>query len=257
MAERYFLGSGSRIIPPGWRRGPSGVCRYYRAGTYSSLYNSQSILYSTNQLPISLFAVSLSLSLSRSSTSLLHPFFLPLSILSSIPSSEEESKGTKPRHRFPLVLSSNTGGKYERATVSTISHRSLCSSASAIFLVYRVCLLPPADKKRKSRPRVVPERSDSGCDLKLPTSILPSSPKISFPRVFRKREHILEGNVTFTLEASEKVNIRFVKFLKLSRIVIPRARMFVFSTWLLHEEIDYTARCVRAPVTRHTLYNSL
>lgn len=97
MAERYFLGSGSRIIPPGWRRGPSGVCRYYRAGTYSSLYNSQSILYSTNQLPISLLVVSLSLSLSFA---LRRPFYTPSSCPPfSIPSSSFLARRERTREK--------------------------------------------------------------------------------------------------------------------------------------------------------------
>ena len=160
-------------------------------------------------------SLSLSLSLSRVLSpfpALRRPFCTPssypspLSILSSsllTKRERERVKGTKPRHRFPLVLSSNTGGKYERATVSTISHRSLCSSASAIFLVYRVCLLPPIrsdTSKRKGR--------TSPREKRVSVILLP------FPRLWistRKREHSRRNVTILAPNSSRSLKITMLR----------------------------------------------
>ena len=182
-------------------------------------------------------------------------------------------KGTKLRHRFPLVLSSNTGGKYERATVSTISHRSLCSSASAIFLVYRVCLLPPADKKRKSRL----ETPGEAISVIWPRYILPLPFNFTSTRRISglANTNILEGNVTIDTHFFSYENVKncceiaSVKSSELivcgkhensaRSIVIVSTRGKMFSTWLVHEEIDHT-RLVYAHQLPDTpcisLYNS-
>lgn len=99
--------------------GRAESARYYRAGgTYSSLYNSQSILYSTNQVPISL----------PPRPAVLHTSSLRLAIL---PSLENRGGYQSPGVAFLSRSFLPPRRGQIRATVSTISHRPLCAALVA------------------------------------------------------------------------------------------------------------------------------